>query len=362
MTRFYFLAACLAVQVSVSAETRFELLEGDRVALLGDGFIEREQYEGWIELAATTAFPDRAVTFRNLGWSADTPAGASRSGLSLLQAGHEPADEGWRQLETQLTTYKPNVLIIGYGMAASLPGGQTPEEFKRDFEHLLDRVAKLEGGVRVLVLGAPPRFLRPGEMEESVKAHRASLGAINGVLRDVAKQRGHVFVPLNFPAKDAQTFSENGIHLSPAGYKMAARLLEKELGWKAAKWDQGEQAVALRKAILRKNEWFFHRSRPANMAYIFGFRKREQGRNAGEILAFDQLVVEEDGRIALMRDLSKKVIVPAPPIRNESQVAAKTKQPYPEFTVADGYEVTLWAENPMLHKPTQMNFDERGRL
>ena len=94
-------------------------------------------------------------------------------------------------------------------------------------------------------------------------------------------------MPLNFPVKDAQTFSENGIHLSPAGYKMVARLLEKELGWKAAKWEQGEQAGALRKAILRKNEWFFHRSRPANMAYIFGFRKGEQGRNAGEILAFD---------------------------------------------------------------------------
>lgn len=362
MNRFYFFAACLAVQVSVSAETRFEFLEGDRVAWLGDAFVEREQYEGWMELAATTAFPERAVTFRNLGWSADTPAGASRSGLSPLQAGREPADEGWRQLELQLTTYKPNVLITGYGMAASLPGGQTPEEFKRDFESLLDRVAKLEGGVRVLVLAAPPRFLRPGETEESVKAHRASLAAINAVQREVAQQRGHVFVPLNFPEKQAQTFTENGIHLSPAGYKMAARLLEKELGWKAVKWDQGEQAEALRKAILRKNEWFFHRSRPANMAYIFGFRKREQGRNAGEVLAFDNLVAEEDGRIAQMRDLSKKVIVPAPPIRTESQAAAKTTQPYPEFTVADGYEVTLWAENPMLHKPTQMNFDERGRL
>ena len=362
MIRFYFLAAFLAVQVSVSADSRFEFLEGDRVALLGDAFIEREQYEGWIELAATTAFPDRTVTFRNLGWSADTPAGASRSGLSPLQAGLEPADEGWKQLKVQLSTYKPNVLITGYGMAASLPGGQTPEEFKRDFERLLDSVAKLEGEVRVLVLGAPPRFLRPGEMEESVKAHRASLAAINGVLRDVAQQRGHTFVPLDFPVKDAQTFSENGIHLTPVGYKMAARLLEKELGWKAAKWDQGQQAEALRKAILRKNEWFFHRSRPANMAYIFGFRKGEQGRNAGEVLSFDKLVVEEDGRIAQMRDLSKNVIVPAPPIRNESEAAAKTKQPYPEFTVADGYEVTLWAENPMLHKPTQMNFDERGRL
>ena len=118
------LVAGLAVHAPAFAESRFEFREGDRVALLGDAFIEREQYEGWIELAATTAFPDRTVTFRNLGWSADTPAGASRNGLSPLQAGLEPADEGWKQLELQLETYKPNVLITGYGMAASLPGGR----------------------------------------------------------------------------------------------------------------------------------------------------------------------------------------------------------------------------------------------
>jgi putative heme-binding domain-containing protein len=363
------LIASVAVHAPAHAESRFEFRDGDRVALLGDAFIEREQYEGWIELAMTTAFPDRAVTFRNLGWSADTPAGTSRNGLSPGQAGLEAPEEGWRQLESQLETYKPTVLVTGYGMAASLPGGQTPEQFRKDFERLLDRAAKLEGGVRVLVLGAPPRFLRPGETEESVKAHRESLAAINQVLREVAQQRGHVFVPMDFLAGlvHPELHSDNGIHLTSLGYRMVAGAIERQLGWTTvapgeSKWEKGEAAEALRAAILRKNEWFFHRSRPANMAYIFGFRKGEQGRNAGEIPAFDKLVAEEEGRIAQMRDLSKGVIVPAPPARTESQVAAKTKQPYPEFTVADGYEVTLWAENPMLHKPTQMNFDERGRL
>ena len=78
----------------VSAAPRFEFTEGDKVVFLGDSFIEREQYAGWIELAATTQFPDRNVTFRNLGWSADTPAGDSRNGLSLVQAGVEPAGIG----------------------------------------------------------------------------------------------------------------------------------------------------------------------------------------------------------------------------------------------------------------------------
>ena len=289
------LIATLAVHAPAFAESRFDFRDGDRVVLLGDAFIEREQYEGWIELAMTTTFPDRAVTFRNLGWSADTPAGDSRNGLSLGQAGLESPEEGWRQLENQLDTYKPTVLVTGYGMAASLPGGQTPEQFRKDFERLLDRAAKLEGGVRVLVLGAPPRFPRPGEMEvqqgeakDPVRAHRESLTAINAVLREVAEQRGHVFVPMDSLTGNAHTLSDNGIHLNSPGYQAVARLIESQLGWKAGKWDEGKSAEALRAAILRKNEWFFHRSRPANMAYIFGFRSREQGRNAAEVIQFDE--------------------------------------------------------------------------
>ncbi|MCW1921775.1 HEAT repeat domain-containing protein [Luteolibacter arcticus] len=352
MFRFLIFAGCT---LAATAAPRFEFRDGDRVAFLGDGFIEREQYEGWIEIAATTRFADRAVTFRNLGWSGDLPDGASRCGLSLLQAGMEPPEEGWRQLQNQLKTYQPNVLVTGYGMAASLPGGPTPEEFRKDFERLLDQAKDM----RVLVLGVPPRFQGPGATDDSVKTHQASLAAIDGILRETAEKRGLPFVSLQ-PLATQKGISDNGIHLNSAGYRAAARLIEKELGWGAGKWEQGKPAIALRRAILRKNEWFFHRSRPANMAYIFGFRKAEQGRNAGEILAFDKLVSEEDARIAEMRQLSK--VVPEPEPRTNSAVAARTPQPHPEFTVADGYEVTLWAENPLLFKPTQMNFDTKGRL
>src|SRR5438067_10676598 len=79
----------------------FELRDGDRVVLIGDRLIEREQRYGWIELALTPRFPNRHVTFRNIGWSADTPACDSRFGLSLLQADLEPPDEGWKQLREQ---------------------------------------------------------------------------------------------------------------------------------------------------------------------------------------------------------------------------------------------------------------------
>ncbi|MBU6401879.1 MAG: hypothetical protein KGS61_16305, partial [Verrucomicrobia bacterium] len=51
----------------------FELREGDRVVFVGDTLVEREQEYGYLEARMTAQFPDRNVTFRNLGWSADTP-------------------------------------------------------------------------------------------------------------------------------------------------------------------------------------------------------------------------------------------------------------------------------------------------
>ena len=332
-----------------SAAPRFEFMDGEKVVFLGDSFIEREQYAGWIELAATTQFPERNVTFRNLGWSADTPAGDSRNGLSLVQAGREPAGEGWSQLLKQLTEYKPDVIVLGYGTAASLPGGSAPDEFRADLTRLLDEAPKAIGKeARFLILGTMPRA-------------DGNRPAIETILSEIAAKRSIPFVSMDELAKDPSHF-QNPIHLTPDGYKAAARLIERSLGWEEKPWNKGEQSEILRQHILRKNEWFFHRSRPANMAYIFGFRKGEQGRNAGEIPQFDALIAEEDAAITKMRDLSTSNIVPLKERRTESAFAAKTPQDHPKFTVADGFEVTLWAENPLFHKPTQMNFDPQGRL
>jgi hypothetical protein len=53
----------------------------------------------------------------------------------------------------------------------------------------------------------------------------------------------------------------------------------------------------LRRQIVAKNELFFHRWRPQNETYLFGFRKHEQGNNAVEIPQFDPLVASKDARI-----------------------------------------------------------------
>ena len=164
------------VPVLAAQPAAFELRDGDRVVLLGDGIAEGEQYHGWIELMLTTRFPDRAVTFRNLGWSGDTPAGDSRFGLSLLQAGREPADEGWNQLVRQIEETKPTVVFAAYGMASSFDGEAGLARFKADYGRLLDVIARVSPGAR-LVLLSPIRHEKLGAPWPDGAAHNAQLAA-----------------------------------------------------------------------------------------------------------------------------------------------------------------------------------------
>ena len=63
-------------------------------------------------------------------------------------------------------------------------------------------------------------------------------------------------------------------------------------------FDQVEQ---LRQAIIAKNRLYFHRWRPQNVTYLFGFRKHEQGQNAKEVADFDPLIAQAEARIAELR-------------------------------------------------------------
>src|SRR5690242_17577308 len=84
--RFFWLSLLAAIPFpSMPARgepsTRFEWRDGDRVVLIGDTLIERDQAYGYLEALITIQNPDKTLTFRNLGWSGDTPYGVARAGF-----------------------------------------------------------------------------------------------------------------------------------------------------------------------------------------------------------------------------------------------------------------------------------------
>src|SRR5688572_2794826 len=168
----------------------FELRDGDRVVLLGDTFIEREQSYGHIEYLFTTHWPDRNITFRNLGWSADTPEGISR-------AGFDPDEKGWHHLTNQLAAVKPTVLFLGYGMASSFAGEAGFPKFAAGINRILDTAQQIAGKepLRLLLFSPlaheqlPPPFPDPAE-------HNRQLELYTTGLRQIAAQRNAHFVSL----------------------------------------------------------------------------------------------------------------------------------------------------------------------
>ena len=323
----------------------------------------------------TTRFPNRRFTFRNLGWSADLPNGESRLGLSLGQAGTEPVGEAWMLLQKQLQETRPTVVFIGYGMAASYAGEAGLPQFKEDYNRLLDAIEKTSPGCRVVLLGTVRHQWLNSPLPDP-SAHNVQLKSYNEAMRGLGKARGQIFSPMwdafkeqTAPSTQSLRWTDNGIHLTSKGYQELARHLQAELGLPSSPaWMTGPNTELLRQIILRKNEFYFHRSRPANMAYIFGFRRGEQGRNAVEMPKFDPLIEKEESKIfELTAGLSDAKFKPGAhlrpaELRDKAAASKYTPQPKPEFTVADGFEVTLWAENPLLAKPIQMNFDPEGRL
>src|SRR5579872_763029 len=110
-----------------------ELHEGDRVVLVGDTLIEREQTHGYVEQRLTVRYPGGNILFRNLGWSADTPMGESRASFDFDKPG-----AGLEQLKKQVAAVQPTVVLVGYGMASSFKGEAGLPEFKTGMNKLLD--------------------------------------------------------------------------------------------------------------------------------------------------------------------------------------------------------------------------------
>ena len=343
------------------AGEKFEPREGDRIALVGDTLIEREQQSGWLETVFYRSFPDRHFIVRNVGWSADTPAGESRAGFDFTDA-----NKGFQQLTNQIAEVKPTVVFLGYGMANSFDGPAGVEKFKSDLVRLIDAIAKNSTHPVRFVLLSPIRHLKmPAPLPDPDK-HNEQLSFYAKAVGEIAAQKNGSFVDLfDWKPGRAEKISDNGIHLNSDGYRLLAEQVAGQVGWKnrTTKWDE-----QIRQIAIRKNSLFFDRWRPQNETYLFGFRKHEQGQNAKEIPQFDPLVSAQDEKIfALQNAILKKGRTGAPPVREgaslEQSLSTKPKsEPHPDFTIGDGLQVNLFAEDPLLAKPIQMNFDPQGRL
>jgi lysophospholipase L1-like esterase len=391
----------------------FQFEDGDHVVFVGATFFERAQLSEHLEAMLAGACGEKHVTFRNLGWSADTVFADSRGIF-------DKSDVGYLRMVEHIRAEEPTVAIICYGQNEALTSGMTPEKYSHQLGVLLDELAA-SGIACVLVsphelLPTLPPIPSPARFNSKIKVYSEATSS-------VAQSRGLLFVDLfsNFanqmreidyeinscyklpPDLERQTdnpdtlarviyrsFSENGMHLTDHGYACASAIVRERLleipaalpvvvvdpksqsvesdavNIRNVKWNKdgtklltfelrqksltglptvisiaGEDAKsisvnrvtiqsgdtaepliqrsflafnearrgrsfatqtnpqyeALRQLLLKKNELYFHRWRPQNITYLFGFRKHEQGNNAADIAKFDPFILELERQI-----------------------------------------------------------------
>lgn len=300
-------ACCTAQASAQTAEappapqqpTTFEFKDGDRVVLLGNTVMEREQRYGSFEPRLALALGDLKVTVRNLAWSGDTVFGHARSYFG-------PPEEGLQRLSAHLEMLKPTVVIMCYGseMAFERLGGLP--DFLSGYRSLIELVRAKSPGVRIIVATPPPVQTLPPPLPDLTVANK-NLSSLRDALRKFALMQNTFFVDwfelmggLPKPGVVTKVLTENGVHYTREGYeKLSAKLVE-GLGLKLP--DAPAPALeSLRQAVIAKDTLFFNRWRPQNETYLFGFRKHEQGQNAKEIPMFDPLIAQGDEAIQKLK-------------------------------------------------------------
>ncbi len=337
---------------------KFSLEENEVIIFAGQENFIREQKSGELEALLASSFAAKRPRFRSMAWEGDT------------------VYEQWRDLNfgswtRQLETAGATIVVAQFGQIEALDGVGRLPEFSAAYHRLLDQFA---ARTRRLVLVSPMPFEKPtASHAPDISKRNSDVGTYANVMRDIAKQRGAVFVdlftPLSKRRANSSRLTEDGLHLTADGLREVAHVFARQLGAEA-KWSK--ELDPLRVAIVEKNRLWFDCWRPANWSFVYGDRVAQMYGKAGGSMPslrenfenYKPLVTEADRQIHALTRGEKVASIPEPKLAPSPELEVMSpKAELATFTVAEGYEVNLFAsEREGVAKPTQISWDERGRL
>jgi lysophospholipase L1-like esterase len=209
------------------AVSSFELKSGDRVVFLGNSLFENDFQFGYLEMALTTRFPDKNVTFRNLGWTGDNVFGDARSTFT-----NPPTP--YQHLIQNITKAEPTVVFLAYGGTEAQEGEAGLPKFTKGLNKLLDHIDSL--GSKTILLSTIPVMIK--DTSVNMTQRNADLELYSTAIAKISKDRGKPFIDIYKPIQEISKKSEiieNGVHLNETGYYHLAIVLENSLGLKSEK-------------------------------------------------------------------------------------------------------------------------------
>ena len=274
----------------------FKLEKGDHICIIGNTLADRMQHDGWVESFIYARHPDLDLTIRNLGFSGDEVNFRQRSldfgtpdqWLSASAPIPKP------QLIADKSVVNPNrfekagtkadVIFAFFGYNESFAGEEGLPKFKSDLEafikHTLEQKYNGKSAPK-LVLFSPIAFedhkspnLPTGE---AVVAINKNLALYTKAMGEVAKANGVYFADIFEPTKAAYAAAKapltiNGVHLTEAGDRELAGIIEEKLFGGPARANREELVARLRLPVIDKAFHWYQRYRVTDGFSTFGGR------------------------------------------------------------------------------------------
>jgi putative heme-binding domain-containing protein len=364
-----------------------ELIDGERIAVVGNSTAERMNLFGCFESLLHERFPDKRLVVRNFARPADEVAVRERPW-------------NYTSLDDPVAAFGADTYLLFFGFNESFAGPAGVAKFKADYEKLLDDMASRYPRDDTK---APPRvvIVSPIAVEPSgdpllpdAAAQNANLTLYRDAAREVAAARGIACVDLfdatrtAFGAQSGLQFTINGCHVNAAGDRLVAEALDRAVfGPPPAKRLDAAAFARLAEAVNDKSWVHMQDHRMVNGWYVYGGRRTwDTETYPREIVKVRRMAAVRDARVW---DIAAGRPVPAvpddsatgelvvPPTRfgapkqeycENAEGGPVIKDPeefIPTCTVPPGFAVELFADErrfPELAKPAQLGFDAQGRL
>jgi glucose/arabinose dehydrogenase len=383
--------ASAAVVYDNAAGPVLSVNEGDHICIIGNALGDRMQHQGWLETLTHARFPQLNLVFRNLAVSGDEVAFRHRS-------------ENFGTPDEWLTKNKADVILAFFGFNESFKGPEGLDKFKADLDKFLkDTKAKNysgKGSPRIVLFSPIANEKLNDPNAPDPKANNANLQLYAAAMAGVAKANLVPFVNL-LPvseqhylqaARQGQSLTFNGIHLTEAGDKILAPDIFRVLFGETAPSGNLEK---LRSAVLEKNAEWHARYRTVDGYNVYGGRSAlafEPGklkfitdRNPKEPFLSNYQVMQDEMTQRDVKTANRDQRVWAVAKGGDLKVddsnlpkvrAVESNKPdikpflsgeeaIKHMTVAKGCTVTLFASEekfPELVSPVQMAWDTKGRL
>jgi glucose/arabinose dehydrogenase/mono/diheme cytochrome c family protein len=398
-----FLLAFVLIGCSENKEGNLQVHKNDHIVLIGNNLASRMLNFSHFETEMHLRYPDSTLFIRNMADPGNTPGfrphssrkepwafpGAEKFHQNELEnksgsTGFFPSEDEW------LTNLNADVILAFFGYSESFEGAEGVLNFKKELQAFIEHTQKQKYNGKYsaeLVLVSPIAFEDlsdkmdlPNGIEEN-----KNLKLYAEAMRKVAFQNKVVFIDAFTPSKtwmnSESAITADGFQLNDSGYRKFANLLADEIFGKVAISNEVSRDL-VREAVMEKN-WFWHNEiKLPNGVHAWGRRYDPFG---SDNYPFEK---EKITQMTAIRDTAiwetaqgKSFDLAAadaktgtlPPVKSNYNVGMGNveegykygREALDKIKVAPGYKIELFASEedfPDLANPTQLSFDNKGRL